>query len=101
MINKKYLTCSSVTYYGLVDEELFFDWIKKITCIEDIKGSGWDLYLILAKDELNEDDLLEILSLFKRYKIDMKQLRPFLNDQNSQFLKEQKKAFWYKPLFQD
>ena len=97
--NKNYFTCVSIKYYGFVDEELFFAWIKKMSFIKSFEGSGNELYLDLANRELNQDDLLELLAFFKRYKIDMKQLRPFLHDKNKNWLITQKKAFWYKPLF--
>ena len=98
---KKYLTCTNVFYYGITDENIFFEWIKRINCIEKFDGQLNDLYLYLKNNELSEDDLYELLAFFKRYKIDMKQLRVFLTEENKKLFLKNKKAYWYKPLFGD
>ena len=98
---KEYLTCTNVTFYGVTDEEMFFEWVKMIAAIESFEKSGSELYLILKNNQLSEDDLYEILYLFQRYKIDMKQLRRFLTEENKKLFFKAKKAYWYKPLFGD
>lgn len=99
MQNKPYLVCHGVVYYGLTDEKLFFQWIKEIECIEGTGGSGEDLYLYLKSTHLTEDDLYEVINFFKRYKIDIRQLRPYLTDENKELFMMRKKAYWNKPLF--
>lgn len=97
--NKPYLIAHAVPYYGPIDEDLFFQWIRRIICIERYDGSVRDLYLHLRSANLTEDDLFDLLYFFKRYDIDMKQLRPFLNSKNKTHFKKCKDAYWYEPLF--
>ena len=94
------LICKSVSYYSSFDEDLFFDWIKKIPSIKNHVGKHNELYLYLENTQISDDDLRELLALFYRYKIkDMKQLQLFLNDSNRKWFYENKKAFWYKKTF--
>ncbi len=101
MQKKHFLTCHAVLYQGITDEDIFFEWITHIKCIEHFDGVGLDLYLYLKSDTLSSHDLYELLGFFKRYNIDMQQLRPFLTEENKKPFLKPKKAFWYKALFGD
>ncbi len=81
-MNNNYLTCKSVDYYSILDEEVFFYWISKIKCIEKFEGAGDELYLDLVDRELDYSDMKDLIALFFRYKINMKQLARFVNDKN-------------------
>jgi len=98
-MNKIVLTCKEVWYYSPIDEELFFIWIKKIGSIAHFDGIGDELYLYFETNEVSEDDLRELLALFYRYKIDMKQLSRFLTEDNKKWFYGNKKAFWHKKVF--
>lgn len=93
-MNKNYLICKSVKFYSHKDESAFFGWIKKIKCIEKFEGARDELYLDLVDRPLNYQDVEDLIALLCRYKIDMKQLQPFLNEDN-------KNAFdpWKKEIF--
>ncbi|HXW85764.1 MAG TPA: hypothetical protein VEK38_00325, partial [Candidatus Bathyarchaeia archaeon] len=80
------------------DEELFFELIKKIECIEEISGKGKELYLHVCSDKIHDYDLHDIIGLFYRYKIDMAQLKRFLTDNNKKWFCDKNK-FWYKKIF--
>jgi len=41
----------------------------------------------------------ELLALFYRYKIDMKQLQIFLNKNNKQWFQDNTKAYWHRRVF--
>ena len=58
------------------------------------------LYLYIASGSLHDTDLRDLLGLFYRYKIDMKQLRIFLNDDNKDWFYGNKKAYWHKKIFE-
>jgi hypothetical protein len=47
-----------------------------------VKGFGEELHINIDKSKLVEENLREILALFYRYNIDMKQLEIFLSDEN-------------------
>jgi len=93
------LICSSVWYYSKHDEELFFEWIQHIKTIIRIDGIGNELHLYLNHQDIPDDDLREIIALFYRYKIDMKQLHIFLNDKNREWFFEKPKGYWHKKVF--
>lgn len=46
-----------------------------------------------------DNDLRELLALFYRYKIDMKQLRVFLNEQNKEWFYGRPKGYWHYRVF--
>lgn len=95
----KYLTCKGVTFYSQRDEDAFFWWIKQIPCIEKFEGAGDELYLDLVDERLSDDDLDDLIGLFYRYKIDMKQLAQFLTPENKGWFFDNKRAFWHKRVF--
>jgi hypothetical protein len=100
-IRKKnvWLTAKKVHFYSYKDEEVFFEWIKKISCIEKFEGCGDELYLDLKRKKLSNKDLDELIGLFYRYKIDMKQLAQFLTPKNKGWFYDNKKAFWHRRVF--
>lgn len=99
MKKKKYIICKKVKYCGIIDEEMFFIWIHRISCIESYEKIGDILYLYLKSKPLSQLDLYDILALLKRYRIDLIQLRQFLTKKNQNNFKISKDAYWYKPLF--
>ncbi len=101
MKNKKenILICQSVKFYCNKDEAAFFEWIKKIDCIEETSAAGNELYLHICADDIHEYDLRDLIGLFYRYKIDMKQLKRFLTNENKSWFYDNKKAFWHKKVF--
>jgi hypothetical protein len=94
-----YLTCKQVHFYSYSDEDVFFEWIKKIKCIKSFEGAGDELYLDLVDRKLNEDDLDDLIGLLYRYKIDMKQLAQFLTPENKSWFFDNKKAYWRRRVF--
>ncbi|HEV2601362.1 MAG TPA: hypothetical protein VGT41_03625 [Candidatus Babeliales bacterium] len=101
--DKNMLICKSTKFYCKKDEEAFFECIKKITCIDKISGAGKELYLHLAADELHDNDLRDIIGLFFRYNVDMKQLARFLTDRNRVWFFDKPKGYfrgyWHQRVF--
>ena len=96
---KNILVCKAVKFYSHKDEDMFFEWIKKIDCIDETSAAYDELYLHIASDELHDNDLRDIIALFYRYKIDMKQLKKFLNKKNKEWFFDNLKAYWHKQIF--
>lgn len=94
----KYLTCKSVYFYSMKDEDAFFEWIGKIDCIEKFEGVRDELYLDFVQKKLNYDDIKDLIALFYRYKIDMKQLKQLLNEENKEAFKPWSKEIFGKSL---
>jgi|SRR5579862_2785857 len=93
------LICKSVRFCARKDEDAFFNWIQTIDCIENTSAQGNELYLHIANHSLHDNDLRDLLALFYRYKINMKQLQVFLNEDNKPWFYENKKAYWHKKVF--
>jgi hypothetical protein len=93
------LVCRRVTYFSFKDEDAFFSWIKKIGCIEKTSGAGDELYLHIVSREIHDCHLRDLLALFHRYKIPMKQLKRFLTEENKDWFYENKEAFWHVAVF--
>ena len=99
MKNNIVLVCKSVWYYSSVDEDMFFEWITKIPSIIQCDGVGDELYLYFVSKKISAVDLRQLLALFYRYKIDMKQLQIFLNKSNKHWFQDNKKAYWHRRVF--
>jgi hypothetical protein len=76
------LVCSPLHFYTEVDEELLFQWLKAVSCIQNIKGVGKELQLHIANSVISYDDLLNLIGIFERYKFDIQQLLVFKNENN-------------------
>lgn len=93
------LICKNVIFYSSKDEEAFFEWIKKIKVIERSDSGPNELYLYVKEPVISDEDLDNLIGLFFRYKVDMKQLSCFLTDDNKSWFYDNKKAFWYEQVF--
>ena len=57
------LICTGVKFY-CKKMRSFFEWIKKINCIDKIFASGRMLYLHITLHEIPDQDLDDIIGLF-------------------------------------
>lgn len=78
------LVCPGILYYSPIDEVFFFEWIAKIPSIERMGGVGYELDLYIKGP--NIPDLQELVTLFRRYRIETAQLAVFLSDDNRHWL---------------
>ena len=94
------LICKKIKFYSQKDEDAFFEWVKKITCIDKISATGDELYLHVIGNDLQDDGLIDLLGLFYRYNIDMRQLETFLTKKNKKWFFDGKtKGFWHRRVF--
>jgi hypothetical protein len=93
------LVCKKVKFYFEKDEAAFFEWIEKIKCINHTSAAGDELYLHIKEKEIADDNLRDLIGLFCRYKIDMKQLQIFLNESNKEWFYGRPKGFWHKRIW--
>lgn len=97
--NKNILICKEVRFYSPNDEAAFFEWLSKNDCIDDVEGVGDEIHLTIAADELHDHDLRDLLALFYRYNVDMKQLKRFLSSDNEKWFFGNRIAYWHTRVF--
>ena len=95
-MNQKYITCKRVKFFCKLDEDMFFAWIKNISCIEKFEGAHDELYLDLIDQELTCEDMTNLIALLHRYKINMKQLQSLITVNNEAAIKSWKKQILKK-----
>lgn len=93
------LVCTGVRYGSPLDEDMFFEWISKIPIITKFDGETIYLYLYIKSQKISRANLRELIALFYRYKVDMKQLAIFLNSSNKSWFYDNKTAYWHKEIF--
>lgn len=91
------LKCHETMFYSQLDETLFFDALKKIPAIRKIDGVGSDL-LLTVPSCLPDKALRELLGLFFRYHVDMRQFAHFLTEKNRLWFHDPEK-YWFKEVF--
>jgi hypothetical protein len=82
------LVCTPLLFCTPNDESLFFEWLKKIKCIEKCIGVGNELHLYILSKKIKNNDLLELMGVFRRYNFDLNQLKIFMNSKNKKWLEE-------------
>lgn len=98
--NKKYmkLEAKSIKFLSTADEQSFFDRLNALSCVNDVFGQGFSI--IIDTDKSPDDkELRELIALFYRYNVDMKQLRVFLSKSNRIWFKHNRQSYWYKKVF--
>ena len=91
------LVASAVTYYSQEDETAFFEWLDRLECVEGYRGELRDLFIALKRRPTRQD-LRELIALFFRYRVDMRQLTRFETKSNRQWLRNPE-AYWYASMF--
>lgn len=95
------LTCEKVAFFSELDEEMFFSWIQKIDSVIKAEGVGQQIRLHVQSEYLPDKCLRELLALFWRYQINMRQFRSFRNHKNEKWFKCNREAFWYESVWID
>jgi len=76
------LECKKVVFYSPQDESAFFAWIKAIPAVTNVTGQGMSIILTVKSKRISDTSLRELLSLFRRYRISMRQLAQFRTARN-------------------
>jgi len=79
------IICSPLRFYTPLDEDIFFQWLKQLSCIKEVKGIGRELYLHIKSSNVSDEDLLNLFAIFDRYQFDQKQLAIFKNKRNAHY----------------
>ena len=91
--------CDGIKYYGLTDEDIFFDTLERISSISKIYGSYKGLHICFSSTHIPDEDLRSLIGLFYRYRMDMKLLKVFLTESNKAWFFEDATTFWHDKVF--
>jgi len=92
------LVASKVRFFSQNDEAAFFEWLNKLTCLNSYEGRGANLYIYINRISVDEGNLRELLSLFRRFDVEMAQLSVFDNELFENWFRN-KKSYWYEAIF--
>lgn len=92
------LICNDATFETDMDKNLFKRFIKKIPSVDELDDFASKLHVYIKSTVIPDEDLKDILALFYQYKIDMRQLKIFLNNQNKDWFKD-KDEYWHNRVF--
>ncbi len=91
------LTCRQVWFYSVGDELSFSSWLDNVKAIRRWEGKG-DCILLHVPSRISDKGLRELLAIFHRYRIDMRQLARFQSPSNKAWFADPKK-YWHKRVF--
>jgi len=76
---------------------MFFTALKRISAVKKVEMLGANLFLTVPST-FSSKSLRELLGLFFRYKIDMKQLAQFRTKKNSSWFHDPGR-YWFRKVF--
>ena len=92
------LEATEVRFFSQGDEGAFFGWLDKLLFVERYEGRGRTLYISVNSVAVDEDGLREMLALFRRYGVGLRQLASFDRDEFADWFRNEQ-AYWYKDVF--
>jgi hypothetical protein len=82
----KYVIPEPVIYFGTIDENCFFSWLKGIDGVENVVGTPDGLTIWTSKNKFDVYSLRELVALMRRYGLDLTTLKVQIDQGNSAFL---------------
>jgi hypothetical protein len=82
-----------VVFYHPYDERAFFEWLARIPCV-----ASYDVGEVILKRRPGQDDLRQLLALFHRYGVDMRQLAKFESAKNRSWFSDPIQ-YWHHAVF--
>jgi hypothetical protein len=92
------LKAQATRFFSQLDGTAFFEWLKKLPCVSKFEGRGDTLSIRVLESKVDEYALRELLALFHRYRLDMKQLSVFDKQDFAGWFRNTE-AYWYKSVF--
>ena len=89
------LRAKDLMFFSDMDEENFINWAESIQSVRESFGE-LDSIILMVDENCSEGDLREIISLFYRYNVDLRQVSVF---KNKYPWINNKKMYWYKKMF--
>ena len=72
-------------YFAPADEDWFFRWLQAITGVQTVQGNGEFLEVTIDPNEMDTEQLHNLIGLFARYGLSMKELRQLETPSNSKW----------------
>jgi hypothetical protein len=95
------------SFWSNPDEDMFFEWPQKISCVTNFACHGISMYLFIDSKNISDNDLINLIGYFKRYEVqNPSQLKIFMTEENKHIFHKynilnyeppQKDLSWYNP----
>jgi hypothetical protein len=95
----KTLLADEVIYFSMGDEDSFFAWLQRISSVVATEGVGRSLRISIDDARLSDEDLKELIALFQRYHVEMKQLSQLVMADNAAWFRDDLNAYWHQAIF--
>jgi hypothetical protein len=92
------IEATAVRFFSQGDEAAFFAWLDRVSFVERYEGRGLTLHIFIKEDAVDEEGLREILALFRRYGVPLRQLAALDRDAFASWFHDER-AYWYKEIF--
>src|SRR5512145_2464610 len=79
------------------DERAFFEWLERIDGLANMRGERTTLE-IEVEEPISDRALRELIALFSRYGVGMRDLRYFESESNRSWFRAES-AFWHEKVF--
>jgi hypothetical protein len=93
------LVCENVAFYSQADEDAFFSWLERISCVRGVEGVGSELHVKISRRVISNSCLRELIAICFRYGITMHQLAQFETSANATWFRGNPSAFWHQHVF--
>lgn len=92
------LAVRDISFYSQGDQDAFFQWLNRIPGVEGYRGQRSTL-LLAANPNIGEEwDPVEFVALYRRYNIDMKELRVLFTSRLDPWYRDPER-YWYNEIF--
>ena len=85
-------------YYSQLDEDAFFHWLTSISGVVRVVGTPKGLEVTLRSKRLSEASLRDLLAIYFRYGLPMRELAVFESESNRHWFRSRDK-YWFTKVF--
>ncbi len=90
----------SLRFYSRLDEDAFFSRLNQIPGVVSVEGFLRTIDVSVDPSAVDDEGMRELISLFQRYGIDMRQLRKLETEEFSPWMRN-RSAYWFKSMYPD
>jgi hypothetical protein len=90
----------SLRFYSRLDEDAFFSRLNQIPGVVSVEGFLRTINVSVDPSAVDDEGMRELISLFQRYGIDMRQLRELETEEFSPWMRN-RSGYWFKSMYPD